>query len=201
MNPALWILPVTAALVMWLSIKVSLRFLFRPALPLNVAGISIQGVLPKYKPVIARQITDAVINELATNEDIKKFITGPGVLEKIMPSIEVHLDDFLNRKLKEALPVISIFIGEKVINQLKELFMQELQILFPSVMSQLFDGLQQNKELAETLYVKLCSVNMEGLEEAFYSNFKKALLKVELLFALIGFLTGLLQVLMVNFLN
>ncbi|HNP24374.1 MAG TPA: hypothetical protein PKM63_06345 [Panacibacter sp.] len=201
MNPALWILPVTTALVMWLSIKVSIRFLFRPASPVKFAGIRIQGIFPQYQSVIARQVTEAVINEIANSHDIKQFITGPRVLEKIMPSIEIHLDDFLNRKLKEALPVISLFVGEKVIAQLKALFIQELQVLFPSVMSQLFDGLQQNRELADTLYVKLCAVNTEKFEEAFYGSFKKALVKAECGFAVVGFLTGLLQLLIILYLN
>jgi len=197
MHPALILLPIVASLVMWLAIRIFIRSIFRPSRPYKIAGIKIQGILPKYQPLIAQQITDAIIIELSANEEIKNFIAGPEVLKKIMPSIETHLDHFLNVKLKEALPVISIFIGERVISQLKELFMNELQLLFPSVMSQLFDGLQHNPELTSTIYVKLSSVSVQEMEKKFYNSFRKEIRRVEIAFAVLGFITGIFQILVV----
>lgn len=197
MTYALVILPLISSLAMWLTVRIFIPCFFRPYKRTRIAGIALQGILPKYQPVLARKIAGLMINELAANEEIRSFITGPEVLKKIMPSIETNLDHFLNVKLKEALPVISMFVGEKVTHQLKVLFMAELELLFPSVMSQLFDGLQQNKELEDFIYVKLTSVNIQEIESAFNNSFKKEVKRLETISALIGFATGILQAIVI----
>ncbi|WP_315814403.1 hypothetical protein [Paraflavitalea speifideaquila] len=48
--------------------------------------------------------------------------------------MEVHVDEFLRKGLPKAFPMISTFIGERTINQLKEIFLKELETIFPVVM-------------------------------------------------------------------
>lgn len=55
----------------------------------------------------------------------------------VLPFIDAKLDDFFKHKLSEKLPMISMFIGDKTINQLKEVFIEELKQLFPELLSNL----------------------------------------------------------------
>ena len=75
--------------------------------------------------------------------------------------------------------------------------MNELQLLFPSVMSQLFDGLQHNPKLSGTIYVKLSSVSIQEFERKVYSGFSKEIRRIEIAFAAIGFIIGVFQILIV----
>ncbi len=57
--------------------------------------------------------------------------------DSVLPFIDAKLDDFFKHKLSEKLPMISMFIGDKTINQLKEVFIEELKQLFPELLSNL----------------------------------------------------------------
>jgi len=61
-----------------------------------------------------------------------------------MPLVETHVDDFLRIKLPEAMPMISMFVGEKTILQMKTVFINELQLLFPQIMEKYASQLKKD---------------------------------------------------------
>jgi uncharacterized membrane protein YheB (UPF0754 family) len=71
--------------------------------------------------------------------------------DAVLLFIDAKLDDFFKRKLSEKLPMISMFIGDKTIHQLKEVFIEELKQLFPELVvnlvanskAQLLNNLEQ----------------------------------------------------------
>ena len=75
--------------------------------------------------------------------------------------------------------------------------MQELEALFPSVMSQIFSGLQQTTKLIDEIRLKLCSVSVESLEKTFYREGRLYIRKAAMFFAIAGFFTGLIHSLLV----
>jgi len=72
--------------------------------------------------------------------------------------------------------------------------MKELEELFPSVMVQFIDGLENNKEIENEIALKIAAVPVARMEEFFYSTVKNELKKIELGFALAGLITGIVQV-------
>jgi hypothetical protein len=71
--------------------------------------------------------------------DLAKLIpelTEKDPFEAMKPVINVKLDDFFRHKLSAKLPMISMFIGEKTIEELKEVFMEELALLFPQLITE-----------------------------------------------------------------
>lgn len=65
-------------------------------------------------------------------------------LDKVMPVIDEKLDDFFRNRLTEKLPMISMFIGDKTIQQLKSVFMEELRQMFPSLMHSFASNMQKD---------------------------------------------------------
>ena len=57
-------------------------------------------------------------------------------LAAILPFIDEKFDDFFKQKLAEKMPMISMFIGDKTVAQLKSVFLDELQLIFPTVLNQ-----------------------------------------------------------------
>src|SRR5258708_21170537 len=100
----------------------------------QILGFTLHGVFPKRQRQIAESLGKIVGQELLSFGDIEQTITDPGNVQKILPLAEEHIDHFLRSKLKETMPMISLFIGDKTINQLKEVFMKELEELFPVIM-------------------------------------------------------------------
>ncbi|SDD60908.1 hypothetical protein [Niabella drilacis] len=74
--------------------------------------------------------------------NIEQKISDPALIEKAMPSIEKHIDDFLNVKLKEEIPMLAMFIGNKTTDKIREVFIDQLKTLFPQVMLQLTANLK-----------------------------------------------------------
>ena len=82
--------------------------------------------------------------------DLAKLIpelTEKDPFEAMKPVINVKLDDFFRHKLSAKLPMISMFIGEKTIEELKEVFMEELALLFPLLITEFSAHL--NKDLQQ----------------------------------------------------
>jgi hypothetical protein len=80
--------------------------------------------------------------------DLTKIIpqlTENDPFEAMRPVINDKLDDFFRHKLSAKLPLISMFIGDKTIEELKVVFMEELALLFPTLISEFSAHL--NKDL------------------------------------------------------
>src|SRR6185369_8217950 len=130
----LLLIPLSCAFSCWLVVTLFFSILFRPHEPKTYAGVRIQGLLPAKQTPLAQKIGKLVAEQLFSMDVIKQKITDPANLQKIMPAIEEHIDDFLRNKLKKEMPVISMFIGDKTVSSLKKVFMAELEILFPQIM-------------------------------------------------------------------
>lgn len=109
-------------------------------------------------------------------------------LEKIMPIIDEKLDDFFRHRLTEKLPMISMFIGDKTIQQLKSVFMEELKQMFPTLMQSFASNMQ--KDLIDQL-------EHQSLQK-FEINAFKATAPLRKLAILIGLIWGVIAYSILN---
>jgi uncharacterized membrane protein YheB (UPF0754 family) len=131
---------------------------------------------------------------LLSFKDIEQKIVSPENLQKLMPVVESHVDDFLRKKLADVFPVISMFIGEKTISQLKGHFLNELEALFPVLMKRYMGNLQAELDLEKIVTEKVAGFSSDKLEEILMSIMSKEFRFVEILGGVLGFIIGLLQV-------
>ena len=95
--------------------------------------------------------------------EIEKKVTDPENLSKLKPEIEKHIDSFLRDKLKDTFPMLSMFIGDKTINQLKAAFLMELESLFPVLMKSYMTKLEQELDLEKIVTEKVASFSSNKL--------------------------------------
>jgi len=131
----------------WITTWIAIKMLFHPRRPVNVLGLKIQGIFPKNQLLIAQKLGQVVSKELISFSEIESKVTDPDNLKKLRPEIENHIDSFLRDKLKETFPLLSMFMGEKTINQLKAAFLMELESLFPVLMKSYMTKLEQDLDL------------------------------------------------------
>jgi len=194
MNYWLLIIPVISAFIGWVTNWVAIKMLFHPREPKRFLGITFHGIFPKRQKQFAEKLGKLVSAEFLSFSDIEQKISSPENLKKIMPMIENHIDDFLRHKLSEQMPVLSMFIGDKTINSLKEVFMKELEILFPQVMKQYAANLKTELDLEHIVIQKVSNFSSDKLEEILYQIMSKEFRFVEILGAVIGFIIGVVQV-------
>jgi uncharacterized membrane protein YheB (UPF0754 family) len=147
--------------------------LFRPFKPRKILGFSLQGILPAKQHQIAIKAGQIAAAEFSSFAAIEQKISDPRNMNKIKPLIETHIDDFLRIKLKDQMPMISMFIGDKTINTLKTVFMNEIEELFPQVMRQFAGELKNDLNIEQMVVTKIDNISPEKLESLLYQNLAK----------------------------
>jgi uncharacterized membrane protein YheB (UPF0754 family) len=190
----LYTIPFISAFIHWLTIWMALKLLFHPRQPKKILGFTLQGVFPKRQQQIAESLGRIVGQELLSFGDIEKTITSPENLSKILPLAEEHIDHFLRNKLKESMPMIALFIGDKTIGQLKTIFMKELEELFPLIMKNYVGNLKNDLDLEKIVIDKISNFSSDRLEQMLNQILTKEFRFVEVIGAALGFFIGLLQI-------
>ena len=187
-------IPFISAFIHWLTIWMALKLLFHPRHPKKILGFTLHGVFPKRQQQIAESLGRIVGQELLSFGDIEQAITHPDNVRRILPLAEEHIDHFLRVRLKEQMPMISMFIGEKTIGQLKTTFMNELEQLFPIIMKSYASNLRHDLDLERIVVEKIAGFSAVRLESLLNEFLTKEFRFVEIIGAALGFLIGLLQI-------
>ena len=173
------IIPVTSAFIGWASNWLLVKMLFR--------------IFSKRQMQLAQTLGPLITKEFVSFSDLEEKITNPDSIKNIMPGAEVHIDDFLRNKLKDAFPMIGMRIGDRTINTLKEIFMKELEAIFPVIMKGYLQNLQQDLNLEQTITDKIAALQVAKLKAVLYQHAGKELRQAYLLGAAVGLVIGLVQ--------
>jgi len=157
-------------------------------------GISFQGILPGKKNAIATALGKTIAKEFDVLPLIEKKINDPATLESILPLIESHIDIFLNQKLKEEMPMISMFIGSKTTDKLKDVFLKEIQALFPQVISKFAGNIGADLDIEKIVTQKITALTPHELEARLKPAMQSELRAIKRLGAVSGFIIGVIQV-------
>ena len=196
----LLVIPLISAFIGWFTNWVAIKMLFHPKDPKRILGITFHGIFPKRQKIFAEKLGKMISAEFLSFEDIQQKITSPVNLQKLMPMIEAHVDNFLRNKLSDEMPFLSLFIGDKTIKSLKKIFMQELETLFPQIMKSYARHLEEELDLEKIVTDKVSAFSTNKLEDILYQIMSKEFRFVEILGGVIGFIIGIMQVLLTYFL-
>ena len=192
----LYTIPLISAFIHWLTIWMALKLLFHPRHPKKFLGFTLHGVFPKRQQQIAESLGRIVGQELLSFGDIEEAITRPEAVQRILPMAEEHVDNFLRVKLKESMPMIAMFVGDKTIAQLKTVFMTELRELFPVIMKNYVANFRNDLDLERIVVEKIAGFSADRLESLLNEFLTKEFRFVEIIGAILGFLIGVLQILL-----
>lgn len=185
--------PFIAAFTGWFTTWIAIYMLFHPREPKRFLGITIQGIFPKRQKQFAAKLGGVVANELLHFNDIASLIKDPQQLAVLRPGIEAHVDSFLHVRLKEKLPVISMFVGDGMLNKIKEGLMEEIDVLLPEVISKYTDNLAERVDVERMVTEKVSNFSSDKLEEILATVMSKEFRFVELVGGVLGFVIGLIQ--------
>jgi len=178
----------------WITNWIAIKMLFHPKNPTRILGITFQGIFPKRQRQFAEKLGKLVSTELLSFSDIEQKITNPKNLGTLMPYVDQKVDDFLRKKLNEVFPIISMFIGDNTIHQLKSVFMNELETMFPELIGKYVKNLQSELDLEKIVIEKVSGFSSEKLEEILTQIMSKEFRFIEIIGGILGFAIGLLQV-------
>ncbi len=195
MNFFLILIPFISAFIGWFTNWIAIKMLFHPKEPKKILGITFHGIFPKRQVQFAEKLGIMVSKELISFAEIEEKITDPKNIEKMMPVVEAKIDEFLRTRLSDAFPIISMFIGENTINQLKTVFMKELETLFPNMIKSYMKSLESTLDLEKIVTQKVSGFSSDKMENILNQIMSKEFRFVEIIGAVLGFIIGLFQVL------
>lgn len=153
MQMLVYIVPIVTAIAGWLSIFVAVKLLFR-------------NILPKKQPELAEKLGHLVATQLFSFDAIRAKLSDPEKIKAIMPYVETQLDHFLREKLPKAMPVLSMFIGDSTISQIKGTLVAELNTLFPKIIDQYLGNAEKDFDLQNLVTRKVNEVSIATIEKA-----------------------------------
>lgn len=201
MNSWLLLIPLISAFIGWFTNWVAIKMLFHPKEPKKILFITFQGVFPKRQRQFAERLGKLVSTELLSFREIEEKIIDPNNIKKLMPFVESKVDDFLRNKLSDAFPIISMFIGESTINQLKNIFMAELEVIFPEMIAAYMKNLESQLDLEKIVTEKVYGFSSDKMEAILNQIMTKEFKFIEVIGAVLGFIIGIVQVLITFFTN
>lgn len=194
-------LPFVAALIGWFTNWVAIKMLFHPKKRIKIGIFAIQGVFPKRQKIFAEKLGMVVAHDLFSSQDIKEKINQSDIDKEVKALINKHINTFLNTKLKEAYPQMVMFVYNYIIRQFKEVTMKEIETLLPLVLDTYKQGLEKSLNVVDiqgTIAGKVANFSSDKLEELLNSIMKKEFRFVEILGGVLGFIIGVIQVILVN---
>lgn len=196
MNIWIILIPFISAFIGWFTNWIAIKMLFHPKEPKKILGITFHGIFPKRQRQFAEKLGILVSTELISFKEIEEKIVNPENIQKIMPLVEVRIDEFLRSKLGEAFPMISMFIGENTINKLKDVFMTELKTIFPELIGSYMKNLESQLDLNKIVTEKVYGFSSDKMETILNQIMSKEFRFVEVIGGVLGFVIGIFQVIL-----
>ncbi|HET9430779.1 MAG TPA: hypothetical protein VFO70_06360 [Chitinophagaceae bacterium] len=174
-----YFIPLITGLTGWLAHWIIIRYF-------------LNNMLPRRKKMLAEKVGAAAAKAFSQFNGIEEKINDPRNLESILPVIEQHIDVFLNEKLKTEMPVISMFIGHKTTDKLKEVFIKEIQVLFPQIIGQFASNLKNTLDIREMISTRISSLPDPEFIKILRTNLKGEIKSLQLLGLISGFAAGIM---------
>lgn len=196
MNSWIFLIPIISAFIGWFTNWIAIKMLFHPKEPKKILGITFHGIFPKRQRQFAEKLGILVSTELISFSEIEEKITNPENIKKLLPLVEGRIDDFLRTRLSEAFPIISMFIGESTIGQLKGVFLKELESMFPDLIKSYMKNIESQLDLQKIVTEKVYGFSSDKMEMILNQIMSKEFRFVEVIGGVLGLIIGIFQVIL-----
>jgi uncharacterized membrane protein YheB (UPF0754 family) len=147
----------------------------------------------------AQKLGAVVSKELISFDEIANKINSPETTKKIIPLVEEKVDNFIKTKLSEEIPLLSMFINGKTLENIKKGIVNEVELMFPTLLTQMTSNMQADMNIEKMVVDKVSNFSSDKLEEILFSIMQKEFKFIEIIGAVLGFLIGILQIVLTQF--
>ena len=193
----IYLLPFIAALIGWATNYLAIKMLFHPHQPKRILGLNFHGVFPKRQKQIAERLGELVANELFSMKDaaqkIEYFSTQPEAMEEVGKRIEKTI----RGKLMSAFPMLSMFLSDEMIEKVTNLFKGELKDFLQASAQGLAEKMEESVDVHALVREKVQGFSSDKIEALLLSFMEQEFRFIEKIGAVLGFLIGCTQLLIV----
>ncbi|PRX25268.1 uncharacterized protein DUF445 [Orenia metallireducens] len=189
-------LPIIGALIGWITNYLAIKLLFKPYEPVKIPllNFQLQGILPKRREELAKKVGEIVEKDLLPKEELERELAGLEVKDDIKEAIVRIIDEKAEKKIP---PFIPDNFKVMIINFLKEMVNKDLDPYLDQLMDKFKDKVVNEVDIAKLVEAEIGNFEMKELEELALEVASKELKHIEVLGAILGFIVGIGQALIV----
>ena len=189
----LFLLPLIAALIGWMTNYIAVKMLFHPKEPKKIVGITFHGVFPKRQNVLAQKLGQLVADELFSVSDVSAKIKEFATSDEAMNEVGKRIEMTIRNKLVQAFPMLAMFLTDEMVEKVTGLFKNELKDFLSATSQGMGEKLEENLNVEAMVKERVNAFSSEKLEKLLNQLMKKEFKFIELVGAILGFLIGCLQ--------
>ena len=194
----IFILPIIAALIGWATNFVAIKMLFHPQDPKKILGITFQGVFPKRQRQIAERLGELVANELFSIKDVAQKIEELSTRPEALEEVGKRIEKTIREKLVAAFPMLSMFLSDEMIEKVTKLFQSELEDFLRASAQGLAVKMEDSVDVKSLVEEKVRAFSSNKIEELLIGFMEQEFRFIEKIGAVLGFLIGCIQVILVT---
>jgi len=194
----IFLLPILAALIGWITNYLAIKMLFHPHQPKKLLGMTFQGVFPKRQAQIAEKLGDLVANELFSMKDVAQKIEDLSTQPEAMEEVGQRIEKTIRGKLISAFPMLSMFLSDEMIEKVTNLFKGELEDFLRVSAQGLAVKMEESVDIQALVREKVQAFSSNKIEELLLGFMKQEFRFIEKIGAVLGFFIGCIQVLLVT---
>jgi len=194
----IYLLPILAALVGWITNFLAIKMLFHPHQPKKILGITFHGVFPKRQPQIAENLGSLVANELLSMKDVAQKIEDLSTQPEALDEVGKRIEKTIRGKLISAFPMLSMFLTDDMIVKVTNLFKGELEDFLKESAQELAGKMEKSVDIQALVREKVQAFSSNKIEELLVGFMAQEFRFIERIGAVLGFLIGCFQVFLVT---
>jgi uncharacterized membrane protein YheB (UPF0754 family) len=194
----LYTLPLIGALIGWLTNYIAIKMLFHPRNEVRIFFIPVQGVFPKRQKDLARKLGHIISEELVSVEDLTTHLKEKATSEAILNHIAQRLEEGIASRLPRAFPMLAMFMSSDMTEKIKDFLLGQIGSLNEELIDKLSYELEEELDVHRIVEEKVAAFSTDKLEEILFSIMRREFKFVEMIGAVLGFLIGVAQILILS---
>ena len=178
---------ISGGLIGWITNYLAIKLLFRPYKRI----FYLQGLVPKRRNEIIKNISLSIEKNLFNFEDIKSIIEKSNLIEEIYSSVSYKLRE---NKLFSLLP-------NKLTDKINEYMKKVLLNHKDEILQGIVTSIESKLDIKSVIEKKLENFSNEDLEKLILNATKKELRHIEILGGILGCIIGIIQFLISKLMN
>ncbi len=187
--------PLVGGVIGWVTNYLAVKMLFHPRRPVKIFFFTVQGLLPRRRVEVAENIARTIEQDLLSVDDLSEALNKVGFEEEIRTRINDKIDEKLDYELLNKIPLWK-GLRLNVILPIKDIAVNEIIKYIKSYQTEFISGFKSKIDLRAIIYEKINNLDMERLESLVLKVAQKELRTIEVIGAVLGFVIGLFQVLL-----
>ena len=189
----LLVFPLVCAAIGYVTNVVAVKMIFRPYRRVSLAGLSIQGVLPKHQAHFAAMLAGIIVREFVTTRELVHELHTPEGVAAVEAEATRLAKEVVN-ELRETLPVPrQAMLAPAMVDALVAQVSAALQAELPNIVEAVAAEADELVDLERLVTEKFIAIGPAGLEAVIYEVSRRELVFIELYGGVFGAALGLFQ--------